>query len=201
MSSSSPLTLSIRFLLDTHFFKPLEDQRYQCPCGSVLKRSSLSNHLKHSKHHQTFMVGSKGCPECPICYESVPLEDHWFCNICRNHHCWTCHKTIRTTSVKCPFCRSTCRDGALPPSHSTISLTSQQALEDIQSLIRVYGENILQLDEFEPPLSRLFSRMNIQIEIHPLSILGSDLISQNNPMNSDLPNESPPLQRQYGQYH
>ncbi len=82
-------------LLQTNILSVLPDNIFQCKCGSILKKSSISSHLK-SKKHQKYCERK----ECPICMEN-PDVARYTCRQCKNEHCMECHPNM----TKCPFCR------------------------------------------------------------------------------------------------
>ena len=74
--------------------------KYQCVCGSVVKRTSRRTHLKSKRHNnrQHFLAIDQ---ECSICMEDKKL--FYKCNNCSNTHCKDCFKNLQIK--KCPFCR------------------------------------------------------------------------------------------------
>lgn len=72
--------------------------KYECECGSVIKRKSLSAHFK-TKKHLSFVIT---VIECDIC--CITQSSFFKCQTCRNSYCMSCHVQLRASS--CPFCRS-----------------------------------------------------------------------------------------------
>ena len=87
----------------------VDNKHHKCPCGSVVKKTSLKKHLT-SKKHQKFEEKEREAKEekkeseqseCGIC---VTDQSKFFtCSRCKNKHCLSCHEQLRNPT--CPYCR------------------------------------------------------------------------------------------------
>lgn len=82
----------------------IENDKYTCRCGSVIKRQTLKTHLNSKKHlcFQNTKEEEKEKEkedECNICYNYK--KDFYTCKTCKNQYCLLCYEQIKI----CPFCR------------------------------------------------------------------------------------------------
>ena len=84
----------INQLIDNNELTAIVGGKYECFCGSKLKKTSLRAHMKTKKH-----LAKVNGRDCDICLESRTNFEK--CSQCVHEICTSCHSKI----TKCPFCR------------------------------------------------------------------------------------------------
>jgi hypothetical protein len=86
----------------------LDGSRYRCVCGSTLQSTSVKRHvrtLRHTRHIESKVKLRIKRVECTICCNEKPVHSFFECSRCTQCHCNDCHRSIRGSPPRCPFCR------------------------------------------------------------------------------------------------
>ena len=112
MREKNPMTI-LNDLVDSGIVVFINDNKYECKCGSVFHRYSVNNHVK-SKRHKAMLADtsdraliSEGgiSEECKICY--TEKTEFFTCGTCKNIHCRSCNESMVKVGIyRCPFCRT-----------------------------------------------------------------------------------------------